>query len=323
MRPINKLLIALRFYAVGSVQRVSADFGGVCSTTACQVIKEVSTCFAELAPTFVRMPENGLQRIESAAQFHAIANFPRVIGTIDCTHIQSKVKPHDDPNPEQYRNRKGWYSVNVQAIVSADYRILDIVSRWPGRTHDQAIFDMSRIKRRFERGDFGHFVLVADNGYRNTSYMITPFSERKLVSRAHELMNESQIRTRNPVEKAFGVWKIRFPVLRNGIRLRLDTVQIVISAWSVLHNIAIKENDILPREVAFGFSDSMESIVLEGEEQEYGYGVLLVAICYTLLTTYELFFCTRGFIQWQWKRREEDNNSHKFDFSFNKCIKWY
>lgn len=231
MRPLNKVLIALRFYAIGSVQRVAADFGGVSCASVCHVIRQVSICFADLAPIYVRMPNTGLQRIESVAQFHSIANFPRVvIGAIDCTHIRLKVKPHDDPNPEQYRNRKGWYSLNVHVIVGADYRILDIVCRWPGRTHDQAIFDISRIKRRFERGEFKQHVLVGDNGYRNTPYLATPFMEREIVSRAHSLYKEAQIRTRNPVEKAFGVWKMCFPVLSNGIRLKLDTVQVVISA---------------------------------------------------------------------------------------------
>lgn len=69
---------------------------------------------------------------------------PNVIGLIDCTHV--KVFSPGGEDPERYRNRKGYFSVNVQAIGSHNLKIMDIVARWPGSTHDSYIFDMSPIK---------------------------------------------------------------------------------------------------------------------------------------------------------------------------------
>lgn len=40
------------------------------------------------------------------------------------------------------------------------------------------------------------------------------------------------------IERVFGIWKRRFPVLAYGLRLKLDTVLSIIPAIAVLHNIA-------------------------------------------------------------------------------------
>jgi len=47
---------------------------------------------------------------------------------------------------------------------------------------------------------------------------------------AENLYNESQIRTRNVVERFFGVWKRRFPVMALGLRVKLMRVFPIITA---------------------------------------------------------------------------------------------
>lgn len=63
---------------------------------------------------------------------------------------------------------------------------------------------------------------------------------------AEILYNESQIRTRNPIERSYGVWKRRFPILAKGISLKLNTAMAVVVACAVLHNIANINNDPVP-----------------------------------------------------------------------------
>lgn len=55
---------------------------------------------------------------------------------------------------EIYRNRKNFFSINVQGVVDADYNFLNIVARWPGSTHDVTIFNNSLLRMQFERNDF-------------------------------------------------------------------------------------------------------------------------------------------------------------------------
>lgn len=59
------------------------------------------------------------------------------------------------------------------------------------------------------------------------------------------MFNESQIRTRYPIERTFGIWKRRFPILAVGIRLCVWKTQALIVATAILHNIAVIEKDIV------------------------------------------------------------------------------
>ncbi|XP_074038076.1 putative nuclease HARBI1 isoform X2 [Leptinotarsa decemlineata] len=121
---------------------------------------------------------------------------------------------------------------------------MDLVARWPGSTHDQTIFDHSNLKRRLENGEFGNSLLVADSGYVNTQHIITPLLTPG--NEVEQLYNESVTRTKNPVERQYGVSKRRFTVLALGLQLKLETAQTVIVAVGVLHNIAIDKREQEP-----------------------------------------------------------------------------
>lgn len=239
---MTQLLIALRFYALGSMEVSIADFAGVSMASVSRIIFRVSDALARKRPEFVRMPETDQERQQCSASFFSIARFPRVIGAIDCTHV--KIQSPGGEHAECYRNRKSWFSFNVQTVAGSDLKIQNIVARWPGATHDSTIFNASHLKMRFEHGDFGRYLLVGDSGYAASNYMAIPFLEVDSV--AKNLYNESQIHTRNVVERSYGVWKRRFPILSMGMRIKLERVEAVIVACAVLHNIAIDANDVEP-----------------------------------------------------------------------------
>lgn len=84
-----------------------------------------------------------------------------------------------------------------------------------------------------------HF--TGDSGYPLKTYLLTPLNETR--THGERLYNEAQIRTRNCIERLFGVWKRRFPVLAYGLRLKLSTSLSIIVATGVLHNIAFYMNE--------------------------------------------------------------------------------
>lgn len=86
--------------------------------------------------------------------------------------------------------------------------------------------------------------MVGDGGYNVRSYLLTPLQEP--ATREEQLYNESQIRTRNIIERIFGIWKRRFPVLAYGCRLKLDTVLVIIVATGVMYNICRENNEEEP-----------------------------------------------------------------------------
>lgn len=77
------------------------------------------------------------------------------------------------------------------------------------------------------------------------------------------LYNESQIRTRNVVERSYGVWKRRFPILSLGIRLDIERVEAIIVATAVLHNIAIDHNDVMPVSEIDGFEQMLADMAMD------------------------------------------------------------
>jgi len=52
-------------------------------------------------------------------------------------------------NPTDYYNRKGWYSIILQAIIDHKYIIRDICVGWPGSVHDVRVYRNSGIYNTF------------------------------------------------------------------------------------------------------------------------------------------------------------------------------
>jgi hypothetical protein len=221
------------------VQIVTGDLFGVDKSTACRIIHRVSATIASLSGQFITFPTTREERAATMRRFHAIAAFPGILAAIDCTHVAIE-SPGGD-NAELYRNRKGYFSVNVQATCDADLRISNIVARWPGSVHDSTIFGSSRLCAQFETKEIAQGYLLGDAGYPSKPYLLTPL--QSTVTVAERRYNYSQIRTRNPIERTFGVLKRRFPCLRLGLRVRLRSSLVIIVACATLHNIAHEGND--------------------------------------------------------------------------------
>ncbi|KAF9417921.1 hypothetical protein HW555_005066 [Spodoptera exigua] len=65
----------------------------------------------------------------------------------------------------------------------------------------------------------------------------------KLVDPPQIRYNGAQIKTRNIVERTFGIWKRRIPCLSKGPGNKLETVSLIIVACAVLHNLSLILND--------------------------------------------------------------------------------
>ncbi|XP_050339499.1 putative nuclease HARBI1 [Bactrocera neohumeralis] len=204
LSPEQMLLLTLRFYATGSMLRTVGDLFGVSKSTVSRVITVVSHHIAQLKDHHIYMPKTERDLKKSQRDFFNLAKFPRVIAAIDCTHV--KIISPGGEDAELFRNRKGIFSINVQTLCDSNPRIIDIVARWPGSSHDATIFRNSRIHCRLESGEFGSGIVIADSGYENNHFVITPLMH--VNTSAENLFNESLIRTRNCIERSYGVWKL-------------------------------------------------------------------------------------------------------------------
>ena len=79
-----------------------------------------------------------------------MSGFPGVLGAIDCSHI--RIQAPKSQNKQAYICRKGYTSMNVQAVADANYMFLNIVAKWPGSVHDSRVFRNSGLCGEFEAG---------------------------------------------------------------------------------------------------------------------------------------------------------------------------
>jgi hypothetical protein len=221
------------------LQVVVGDLVGVSQSTVSRIIKRVSLLIASLVQQHIKFPTTQAERATTMRQFHDLANFPGILGAIDCTHIAIQ-SPGGD-HAELYRNRKGYFSINVQAICDAKLKFTNVVARWYGSAHDSTVFAHSRICAQFELGHITNGHLLGDGGYACKKYLLTPLANT--TTAGERSYNFAQIRSRNPVERSFGVLKRRFPCLQLGIRVKLATTLNVIVSCFILHNIAQQHGD--------------------------------------------------------------------------------
>ncbi|KAK9701963.1 DDE superfamily endonuclease [Popillia japonica] len=176
-----------------------------------------------------------------------LSGVDKCIGALDCTHI--RIQSPGGQYVERYRSTKGFFSHNVQVVCDSDLLIRNIICRWHGSAHDSTIFNNSSLKVKLENEEFGEgSLVVGDSGYAVRKHLITPLTNpRTPRTPAEHLFNESQIRTRNPVERCFGAWKRRFLALALGIRLHNSKVEAITVAAAVLYNVACMMNDAEPR----------------------------------------------------------------------------
>ena len=66
-------------------------------------------------------------------------------GAIDGSHIPVRAPTL---NHTDYYNRKGWYSIIIQAVVDHNYIFRDVCIGWPGSVHDARVFANSALYQK-------------------------------------------------------------------------------------------------------------------------------------------------------------------------------
>jgi nuclease HARBI1 len=158
---------------------------------------------------------------------------PNIVGAIDCTHV-AIIQPTE--NAVQYMNRKGYYSVNVQAVCSANGLFIDVVARWPGSCHDAFIFGVSALPGICEAGQLGNGFLLGDRGYPDETYLLTPYILADTDQK--ELYNDMHALARVIIECTFGQVKRKFFCLHGELRVKPQYACRITVACMALHNFA-------------------------------------------------------------------------------------
>lgn len=108
------VLLTLHFYATGSFIQITGDFIGIDKGTASRHIWRVSRIFANLHNRFIKMPSTPKEMRTAPQGFYNISQLSKCLGEPDCTHV--KILSPGGNEAEFYRNRKGFFTFNVQGI---------------------------------------------------------------------------------------------------------------------------------------------------------------------------------------------------------------
>lgn len=119
-------------------------------------------------------------------EFETLRGFPQVVGAVDGSHVLI-LKPRDSPS--DYFNRKGFYSIIVQAVVDSHCKLIDITIGWPGKVHDARVLVNSTFyqcgmagqllpdwKRTIE-GEEIPLMNLGDPAYPLLSWLMKPYSD--------------------------------------------------------------------------------------------------------------------------------------------------
>ncbi|XP_052239757.1 putative nuclease HARBI1 [Dreissena polymorpha] len=217
---LTQVLVSLRYLAKGDFLSEVADLHGIS-----------------------RFP-TGIALASVKQGFFQKCGIPNTIGAIDGTLIPI-IAPA--ANEAIYVCRKGFPAINVQAVVDHKARFIDIVSKWPGSTHDASAFDSCGLKTFLEEHHQGH--LLGDSGYPLKKYLLTPLL--RPTTDAELRYNYAQSSGRMVVERAFGVLKSRFRCLHKTggcLCMRPDKCCQVVAACMRLHNLCVDLQVPLPEE---------------------------------------------------------------------------
>ena len=105
-------------------------------------------------------------------------------------------------NPEDYFNRKHFYSYVMQGVVDSKGLYLSVSTGYPGRLHDTRVLRLSRLFDAAENdlilveptvdvdGTTVRPLIVGDSAYPLKEWLLCPFKDNGALTREHKNFNE-------------------------------------------------------------------------------------------------------------------------------------
>lgn len=237
----------------GDSNRTIAWLFGVEESTCVEACLEVAKAICkEFGPEYLATPSHEeLKR--QADLFERRRGFPMCIGARDGTHI---------PIRGSFGRRKllwcfkGFYSVVLQIVAGADYRILAATMGHAGNSHDSTIMKKHFFWKEKEEifppgarvieGVKVPFLEIGHSAFPLTTRSMKPYTHNRLTDE-QAYYNYRHSCARMIVEQTIGILKGRFRILLLTNESSIPTVNVITMACCILHNMCIA------REVTFKY----------------------------------------------------------------------
>lgn len=247
-RPVSvekQLLITLWVLGNPEAIRSVSDRFNVTKSSVFRIVRRV--CHAilnNLASQFICWPRG--ERVKKVMeQFQRNNGLPHCIGVVDGTHIPIKA-PYD--KPEQYVNRKKFYSLQLQGVCDPDRFFTDVYCAYPGSVHDARVLRNSPLYQDAERQESEMFpggaYIIGDAAYPLKTWLITGFKNNGKLTRQQQHFNYRLSSKRMKIEHTFGLLKGRFRKLKVMMDIdRVEDIPLLVTSACVLHNFCLLNED--------------------------------------------------------------------------------
>ncbi|XP_055838084.1 uncharacterized protein LOC129916902 [Episyrphus balteatus] len=241
-----RLFVTLRFLSTGDSNSSLAYAYRIGKSTVQAIIPEVcEVLWTVLKPIYLPIKtQSGW--LQDAHDFHQTWNFPHCLGAVDGKHISIQAPRKSG---SLYFNYKKHYSMVLLAVADANYKFTYVDIGAFGSQSDSGIFTNSTFGMLLERDQMNFpsssplpgetlnlpYFMVGDEAFPLKNYLITPFSGRYLED-SKSYFNKRLSRARRVVENAFGILASRWRIYQRTIIAEPNTVEKIIKATVVLHN---------------------------------------------------------------------------------------
>ena len=194
----QRVAVTLWILATPCEYRTVSHLFGLARSTVCCIVKDTCKAIIKvLLPSYIKFPV-GEKLKETVKGFQDKWGIPQFAGSIDGSHIP--VKP-PELNHTDYYNRKGFYSVVVQAVVDHNLLFTDLYIGWPGSVHDARVLASSALYNKCNNGEFLQgdslrvngttlpIFLIGDSAYPLLPWLIKPFAMSASMSAQQKTFN--------------------------------------------------------------------------------------------------------------------------------------
>lgn len=239
-----------------------------------------------------------------ADDFWKMWNFPNCLGALDGKHVEIFAPPNSG---SQYFNYKKTFSINLLALVDANYKFIAVDVGSYGKNSDGGIFANSNLGKALEQNKLHvpkdknlpgtqcpvPYVIVADEAFPLKTYLLRPYPGSIINGDLQkQVFNYRLSRARRVSENAFGNLVQKFRIFFRSIKSLPENVDNIILTTCILHNY-IKDNILITQHL-----DPPECEPNWGRIHRQGGNALTTA--FNVRETYKTFFNSEnGSLPWQ------------------------
>ena len=187
---------------------------------------------------FIRLPSSS-ELPHIIQKFGLRSKISNVIAAVDDSHIPVLAPIR---NKEDYFDRKHRYSILMQGLVGPDLQFFDVFVGVPGSVHDSRLLRLSKFggdmfdehilqePTLISEGMEVKPIILGDSAYPLTRWLIPPYKKLQNMSRESRRFNDEHVRSREPVERAFGVLKGRWRIINTEVDEEINRVKVTVMA---------------------------------------------------------------------------------------------